>query len=360
MEVALGIDDVRGAFAPFADPVIYLILASLFLAEALRKHGLTRRFALYAIVFSRGDLHRLVLILIAMTALLSMWVLNTATAAMLIPVAMSIAQQVRDATEAKRILAVLVLAIGYGASIGGIGTPMGSGENAIASGQLNQVMYFGFFPWLVYGLPVVLVLIPITWLMLTFVFRLPKMKLETTPALRELVRARRLSGAEREILGVLGLSIVLWVGGTAIETLAASASYVAEQCCRSHPGSGAALNGGVDRLERPERRQLGDHFRDRSRARLGRRDGQDRRQRMDRQSRRTSPGRIALCGNPCGDRDLHVCVDAIYEQRHLWRNPLANLGDDSACRLAWRQRGWCCHSYSRWLSAMLCPTPRRA
>ena len=53
-QVALGIDTVQGAFAPFADPVIYLILASLFLAEALRKHGLTRRLALYAIVCSRG------------------------------------------------------------------------------------------------------------------------------------------------------------------------------------------------------------------------------------------------------------------------------------------------------------------
>ena len=327
MEVALGIDDVRGAFAPFADPVIYLILASLFLAEALRKHGLTRRFALYAIVFSRGDLHRLVLILIAMTALLSMWVLNTATAAMLIPVAISIAQQVRDATEAKRILAVLVLAIGYGASIGGIGTPMGSGENAIASGQLNQVMDFGFFSWVVYGLPVVLVLIPVTWLMLTFAFRLPKMKLETTPALRELVRARRLSGAEREILGVLGLSIVLWVGGTAIERwLHLPATLLSSAVVAILAVALLSTEELID-LERPERRQLGHHFCDRRRARLGRRIGQDWRQRMDRQSRRASPGWIALCCDPCGDRDLHVCVDAIYEQRHLWRHPLAYLGD---------------------------------
>ena len=82
-QVALGIDVIGGAFAPFADPVIYLILASLFLAEALRKHGLTRRLALYAIVWSRGNFHRLVLLLIVLTAFLSMWVLNTATAAML-------------------------------------------------------------------------------------------------------------------------------------------------------------------------------------------------------------------------------------------------------------------------------------
>lgn len=216
-QVALGIDDVQGAFAPFADPVIYLILASLFLAEALRKHGLTRRLALYAIVYSRGQFHRLVFLLIALTAFLSMWVLNTATAAMLIPVALSIAQQIHNQEDAKRTLAVLVLAIGYGASIGGIGTPMGSGENAIASGQLNNVMNFDFFHWIAYGLPAVICLIPITWGMLLVAFRIPNLKLEVTPALRELVKSRGLKSAEKEIIGVLGLSIFLWIAGGAIE-----------------------------------------------------------------------------------------------------------------------------------------------
>ena len=216
-QVALGIDMIGGAFAPFADPVIYLILASLFLAEALRKHGLTRRLALYAIVWSRGSFHRLVLLLIALTAFLSMWVLNTATAAMLIPVAISIAQQIQDRDDARKLLAVLVLAIGYGSSIGGIGTPMGSGENAIASGQLNQAMSFDFFQWIAYGLPMVLVLAPLTWLMLLLGFRVPDVQMQVTPALRELVRTRGLNSQQKEIIGVLGLSIGLWVGGSMIE-----------------------------------------------------------------------------------------------------------------------------------------------
>jgi sodium-dependent dicarboxylate transporter 2/3/5 len=216
-QVALGIDTTAGAFAPFADPVIYLILASLFLAEALRKHGLTRRLALYAIVASKGDFYRLILILITLTALLSMWVLNTATAAMLIPVAISIAQQIRNPEQARPMLAILVLAIGYGSSIGGIGTPMGSGENAIAIGQLTQVMDFGFFRWISFGLPVVLMLIPVTWAMLLLVFRVPNTRIEVTPALRELVRMREFSRGEREILVVLGISIALWIGGSALE-----------------------------------------------------------------------------------------------------------------------------------------------
>jgi sodium-dependent dicarboxylate transporter 2/3/5 len=216
-QVALGIDVISGAFAPFADPVIYLILASLFLAEALRKHGLTRRLALYAIVWSRGNFHRLILLLITLTAFLSMWVLNTATAAMLIPVAISIAQQLQEREDAPKLLAVLVLAIGYGSSIGGIGTPMGSGENAIASGQLNAAVSFDFFQWVAYGLPMVLALAPLTWLLLITVFRVPPVQLQVTPALRELVRSRGLTSQQKELIGVLGLSIGLWVGGSMVE-----------------------------------------------------------------------------------------------------------------------------------------------
>lgn len=216
-QVALGIDVIGGAFAPFADPVIYLILASLFLAEALRKHGLTRRLALYAIVWSRGSFHRLILLLIVLTAFLSMWVLNTATAAMLIPVAISIAQQIQNRDDARKLLAVLVLAIGYGSSIGGIGTPMGSGENAIASGQLNQAVNFDFFQWIAYGMPMVAILAPLTWVLLLVAFRVPNVHMQVTPALRELVKSRGLTSQQKEIVGVLGLSIGLWVGGSMIE-----------------------------------------------------------------------------------------------------------------------------------------------
>jgi sodium-dependent dicarboxylate transporter 2/3/5 len=174
--------------------------------------------ALYAIVWSRGYFHRLIFLLIALTAFLSMWVLNTATAAMLIPVAISIAQQIHhEEKDARKFLTVLVLAIGYGASIGGVGTPMGSGENAIASGQLNQVIGFDFFQWVAYGLPMVAALVPITWFLLLLAFRVPNVRLEVTPALRELVKSRGLTSQQKEIIGVLALSIGLWVGGTMIE-----------------------------------------------------------------------------------------------------------------------------------------------
>jgi sodium-dependent dicarboxylate transporter 2/3/5 len=94
---------------------------------------------------------------------------------------------------------------------------MGSGENAIASGQLTQVMDFDFFQWIAYGLPAVVALVPITAYLLLFAFRVPNVRLEVTPALRELVKARGLTSQQKEIVGVLGLSIGLWIGGAMIE-----------------------------------------------------------------------------------------------------------------------------------------------
>ncbi len=217
VQIALGVDDVGGAFEPFGTPVVFLILGSLFLAEALRKHGLTRRLALHAIVGSKGRFGPLLFGIMAITGGLSMFVLNTATAAVLIPVAITIAQQVPRPEDGRKALAVLVLAIGYSSSIGAIATIMGSGENAIASGLLEQLYSFGFVDWMKYGLPVALLLVPLVWLMLPRLFALPQLTIDIEPARREIERLGRFSGPEREIIAVLLVSVTLWITGGYIE-----------------------------------------------------------------------------------------------------------------------------------------------
>jgi len=218
-QIALGINEAREAFAPFGNPVLFLILGSLFLAEALRKHGLTRRLALYAIVRSGGNFRRLVLGLMLIAGLLSMWVLNTATTAVLIPVALTIAQRVQRPEDAKRAMSLLILCIAYSASIGAMATVMGSGENAIASNSLDQVIPFGFgfLDWMKYGLPVVIILLPLSWFLLFQVFRVSDITIDTTPVEQEIERTGTLSIAEREILLVLGVSVLFWVAGSSIE-----------------------------------------------------------------------------------------------------------------------------------------------
>jgi solute carrier family 13 (sodium-dependent dicarboxylate transporter), member 2/3/5 len=103
-QVALGVAETQEAFRPFSRPVVFLILASLFLAETLRKHGLTRRLAFKTIVASGGSVPAVLFGLMGIAALLSMWVVNTATAAMLIPVALTISRQVADKEQARTFL----------------------------------------------------------------------------------------------------------------------------------------------------------------------------------------------------------------------------------------------------------------
>lgn len=219
-QVALGIDQVEGAFAPLGSPVVFLILGSLFLAEALRKHGLTRRLALYAIVRSGGKFQALLLGLMGITGMLSMWVLNTATAAVLIPVAITIAQRVQRQEDAQRALTMLILGIAYSSSLGAIATIMGSGENAIASGLLSQSSPepFGFLQWMRYGLPVVLILLPLTWFLLLRTFRAPNITIDTEPARLEIERLGGFSNAEVKILIALAISVTLWVSGSSLES----------------------------------------------------------------------------------------------------------------------------------------------
>ncbi|MBX3051559.1 MAG: DASS family sodium-coupled anion symporter [Caldilineaceae bacterium] len=218
-QIALGIDVVSGAFRPFSNPVVFLILGSLFLAEALRKHGLTRRLALYAIAYSGGELRWLLLALMLMTGALSMWVLNTAVVAVLIPVAITIAQQVKSEEHSSGVLKLLILGIAYGASIGAMSTPLGGAEIAIAVGLLSSVQPFGFIDWMKFGLPLALLILPMAWFLLLKTTGIPNLRLDTTQVLAELQRTGTLRNVEKEILVVLLFSVTLWVGGPALEKL---------------------------------------------------------------------------------------------------------------------------------------------
>lgn len=218
-QVALGIDTVSGAFSAFAQPSLFLVLSSLFLAEALRKHGLTRRLAIYAIISSGGHLHRLLFYLMIMTAVLSMWVLNTATTAILIPVALTIAQHIPQPDQARRAVATLVMGIAYAASLGGMATVVGSGENAIAAGYLNALQPFTFAEWSIYAVPIVLILVPLTWWLLVVLMKMPAFKIDIMPALREFVRLGPLSNTQIRIMLVLGMCVILWVFGGYLEGL---------------------------------------------------------------------------------------------------------------------------------------------
>ncbi len=216
-QVALGIADAPTAFSTYSRPVVFLILASLFLAEALRKHGLTRRLALTTIVASGGGVPQLLLGMMAIAALLSMWVENTATAAVLIPVALTISRHVSDREQARSLLLLLVLGIAYSASVGGMATIMGAASNAVASGFLAQLGPWSFLDWMKYGLPTFLLIFPLTWWLLSRMIPIKLTRLDVEPAREEVQKLGPMSRAEREILLTMLVAAFFWVTGASIE-----------------------------------------------------------------------------------------------------------------------------------------------
>lgn len=213
VQVGLGIGTSQLAFEPFSRPVVFLILGSMFLAEGLRKHGLTRRLALATLLATGGSPPRLLLGMMAISAVFSMWVHNTATAAMLIPVAMTIARQVEDPRRSKQVLVQLVLGIAYGCSLGGMVTVLGSSANAVAAGFLSQIRDWSFVDWMKFGGPSFVLLFPLTWWLLLRIVKVDLETMDLEPVRRRIEEIGGMTREEKELAATLGVAIVLWVGG---------------------------------------------------------------------------------------------------------------------------------------------------
>ncbi|MDX1615346.1 MAG: DASS family sodium-coupled anion symporter [Candidatus Promineifilaceae bacterium] len=217
--VALGVGTAPVAFETFSRPVVFLILASLFLARGLQKHGLTRRIALQTVVLTRGQVSRLLLGMMLIAAIFSMWVENTATAAVLLPVALTVAKQVPDPKKAKGLLILLVLGIAYSASLGGMVTVMGAASNAVAAGFLQQIRPWSFVDWMFYGLPAFLLVFPLTYLALSRIVKIEVRNLDIEQVQQQVSEMGAITRAERELLATLAVAIVLWVSGSFVEPL---------------------------------------------------------------------------------------------------------------------------------------------
>jgi|TARA_B110000908_G_scaffold171225_1_gene233217 sodium-dependent dicarboxylate transporter 2/3/5 len=165
----LGILDGKQVAQAYGDPLIILLMGGAMLSKAMEKSGAHRRLALYMVNLFGGDSQRrLVLGFMVASAALSMWVSNTATTLMLLPVAYAVLQSA-NTTDAKKLAVPLFLGIAYAASIGGLGTPIGSPPNIVflkiygeATGSIPS-----FTQWMFWGLPVVILLLPLAALWIT-------------------------------------------------------------------------------------------------------------------------------------------------------------------------------------------------
>lgn len=211
LAVAAGLMDMRGALASFAHPIIFLFMGGFALAAALQKQGLDRALAHAVLRLAAGHRARAVALLFALTALLSMWISNTATAAMVLPMALGLLQdsdnpgsetQAPDGIGPRERMFVL-LGVAYSASIGGIGTLVGSPPNAIAAAQAG----IGFAEWMRFGLPMVALLMPLMVGVLYLMLR-PRLggQMVLTPETFEWTAARRTT------LAIFALTAAGWIG----------------------------------------------------------------------------------------------------------------------------------------------------
>lgn len=160
-----GLMDLKQALASFADPLIFLFFGGFALASAMAYQGLDVWIARGVVRLGRGSFLRVSLLLFGATAFLSMWMSNTATTAMMMPLVLGVLG--RAGMGKGRNAEFLLLGVAYAASVGGIGTLVGSPPNAIAARNLG----IGFGGWMRYGVPAVLVLLPLMALVLWLVCR---------------------------------------------------------------------------------------------------------------------------------------------------------------------------------------------
>lgn len=231
----LGTGTVEAAAAPFANPIIFLFMGGFMIAKAIERWGLHRRIALAIILRAGTRRARLVAGFMAATAFLSMWVSNTAVAVMMLPIGLSVIRVVRaeepESENGARPLGAtrdteppgdsfdvaLLLGIAYAASIGGVATLIGTPPNALLAGFMAEeyAIELGFAQWMLVGLPMTLILLPLTWFLLTRVLFDVGSDQEGSGSSATLMGLKRELGLirspERRVAWVFGLTAVAWI-----------------------------------------------------------------------------------------------------------------------------------------------------
>ncbi len=218
----LGIANIHDTAAPFANKVIFLFLGGFMVALAMQRWNLHRRIALTVLQFSGGNGASLVGGFMLTSALLSMWVMNTSTTMMLLPIAISIVTVIHGSVDdleergKKDFQYAMLLGVAYAATIGGISTLVGTAPNAMMAAFVleNYGTEIDFTSWMMVGVPLSAVMLPLAWLALTrFVF---KVDFDTSNEGRALLRQMkddlgRISVPEKRVAIIFVALAFTWI-----------------------------------------------------------------------------------------------------------------------------------------------------
>ena len=197
-----GVVDHKTISSALGSHVILLLMGAFMLSKAIEKSGAHERLAVYMInIVGVSSGRRMVFGFMLASAFLSMWISNTATTLIMLPIALAILKHIDN----PKLKVALILGIAYAASVGGVGTPIGTPPNVIFMGIYEEQMgiEFGFVQWMKIGVPIVLLAIPIIAFWLT-----RKVKLEQEIQLPSLGAWRK---EEKRTLWVFGLTALAWI-----------------------------------------------------------------------------------------------------------------------------------------------------
>ena len=202
----LGVLDDKAVSTSYGHPLVMLLMGGFMLSTAMSASGAHRRLAVGMVRLVGGGRRRLILGFMLATAICSMWISNTATVLMMLPVALAV---VESEDDAEGLATPLLLGIAYAASIGGMGTPIGTPPNVVLMGvyQEQTGVQVSFLQWMRIGVPVVACLLPVAWLVVAR--GVERGRRPTVPVLG------RMGRHEARVLAVFALTALAWVTRTA-------------------------------------------------------------------------------------------------------------------------------------------------
>lgn len=267
LAVVLGVGTAQEMFAPFGDPIVFMFLGGFLIAEGMSHTGLDRRVA-FGILSHPAVAQSPSRILLAFTLLaagISAWISNTATAAMIYPIGVSVLHAMARHRGVEftslRYSTALMLAVAFSASIGGIMTPVGSAPNLIAIGQLQKLTGQGvpFLHWSAVTVPIALLIL--ATMVLYFRFALPP-DVEAGEEVTRKVRAERatfgpMDRAQKMVVSCFAITVTLWVVPGLVAAVLGASHPTAALLSRHLPESVAAVIGGSLLFMLPGRPETG-------------------------------------------------------------------------------------------------------
>ena len=208
LQAMLGIQSFKNALVPFFDTTVMLLLGGFMLAVAVEKYDLDEYFAYLILSRFKDGAKGVVLAVMFATGFLSMWISNSASTALLITMALKITDQVKD--EKGNFSKIMVLAIAYSATAGGLETLVGTTTCAMAAASLKTIIGYdiSFLGWMVYGLPIALIQILVIWVVLFMIF---PTDVKEIPVIER--PSEKLSAKQRNTLIVFVFAVLAWLTG---------------------------------------------------------------------------------------------------------------------------------------------------